>query len=453
MPRNVIKELQDRIPELRVDDDQPGPGKSRRDASDDNRFSLLDLPADADDDWPDPIDDAAFYGPAGDFVRETLPETEADAAALLLHFLVFASAMMGRARFYSVGGTSHHARLFAVAVGGTATGRKGTALDCVTHLFRAVEFGMETEFCTDNVVSGLTSGAGLVWNVRDAQAIGKETDPGIEDKRLLAIESELGGVLRVCSRKENDLSAVIRDAWDGKNLRTLAKTAPARATNPHICIIGHVTREELRATLNKTDVANGFANRILWYCSRRSKLLPDGGRLYRKDFSGLAEQIRSVVEFAHVGGRMDRSDAARELWHDVYGRLTSPRPGVFGQVTTRAEAQTLRLSMLYALLDESDVIDVPHLHAALAVWNYCQASARWAFGGSLGNQLADDLLAALREVAPAGLSSTDINGLFSRNRNASDIRQALGILSRHELIRDEKQSSGRGRPKVTWYAT
>ena len=80
-------------------------------------LSLLDLPPDAEDDWPEPIASEAFHGVAGEFVDATLPETEADEAALLFHFLTFAAAMMGRERYFPIGGTSHHARLFSVAVG------------------------------------------------------------------------------------------------------------------------------------------------------------------------------------------------------------------------------------------------------------------------------------------------------------------------------------------------
>ena len=238
-------------------------------------LNLLDLPPDTDDGWPAPLEAPAFHGVAGDFVSEVLPETEADAAALLFHFLTFAGAMFGRERYYPVGGTSHHARLFSVVVGGTSSGRKGTALDCVSHIFRMVDASLNTDavdvgnlasisisdgFCENNVVNGLVSGSGLIWQVRDPQERGAKLDGGVDDKRLLVVESEFGGVLKVCQRRENDLSAVIRDAWDGKTLRRLAKQEPAKATAPHVGIAGHITCEELRGTLAKLDIANGLAN-------------------------------------------------------------------------------------------------------------------------------------------------------------------------------------------------
>jgi hypothetical protein len=44
----------------------------------------------------------------------------------------------------------------------------------------------------------------------------------------------------------------------------------------------------------------------------------------------------------------------------------------------------MRLSALYALLDKSAVVKADHLKAALALWEYCEASARFIFGEALG---------------------------------------------------------------------
>ena len=62
----------------------------------------------------------------------------------------------------------------------------------------------------------------------------------------------------------------------------------------------------------------------------------------------------------------------------------------------RAEAQVIRLSLVYALLDGKDVIDTAHLKAAMAVWAYCDELATQIFGDSIGDPVADDILVALR---------------------------------------------------------
>ena len=81
-----------------------------------------------------------------------------------------------------------------------------------------------------------------------------------------------------------------------------------------------------------------------------------------------------LQDVARAGERRVRfTREARELWSAEYQGLTADRPGIYGAVTARAEAQMLRLSLIYALLDEAvlpaaEIIDIPHLRAALAVW-------------------------------------------------------------------------------------
>ena len=93
------------------------------------------------------------------------------------------------------------------------------------------------------------------------------------------MESEFASVLRVAGRDGNTLSAILRDAWDRGRLQTMTKNNAAKATGAHVSLIGHVTADELRRELSSTEAGNGFANRFLWVCARRSKELPEGGDL------------------------------------------------------------------------------------------------------------------------------------------------------------------------------
>ena len=104
------------------------------------------------------------------------------------------------------------------------------------------------------------------------------TDPGVEDKRLLLDEREFYSALEVMKREGNILSRIVRDAWDCRPvLRTLTKNTHTRVTNGFISIVGHITIEELRQKLDHTSMANGYANRFLFACVHRSKMLPFGG--------------------------------------------------------------------------------------------------------------------------------------------------------------------------------
>ena len=122
---------------------------------------------------------------------------------------------------------------------------------------------------------------------------------------------------------------------------------------------------------------------------------------------------------------------------------------MFGGATSRAEAQVLRLSVLYAILDCSAWIRAEHLLAALAIWRYCEQSARWVFGDAIGDPTADTILGALRRVGE--LDREDIVNLFGRHANRARIDRALALLLAAGLARPERQATG-GRPREVWRA-
>ena len=183
-----------------------------------------------------------------------------------------------------------------------------------------------------------------------------------------------------------------------------SKNSSARATDAHISIIGPITNCELRRLLTETESANGFGNRFLWLAVRRSKCLPEGGNIQSENLNNLVMRLHAAIEFARNAGEVTRGDAARELWRIVYPELSEGKPGLLGAITARAEAQVLRLSCIYALLDCSTTIRPEHHRAALAVWNYCDRSARWIFGTATGDSNADRILIALRAAGSSGMT-------------------------------------------------
>ena len=141
----------------------------------------------------------------------------------MIHF----GNIIGRAAYFTVEADRHHGNEFAVLVGRTSKARKGTSWGRVHRVF--VE--AEKEWAAERVQSGLSSGEGLIWAVRDPikkrQAIKEkgrvvdyeevEEDPGIADKRLLVFEAEYAVVLKQTERQGNTLSTILRQSWDGSN--------------------------------------------------------------------------------------------------------------------------------------------------------------------------------------------------------------------------------------------
>jgi hypothetical protein len=181
----------------------------------------------------------------------------------------------------------------------------------------------------------------LIHAVRDevrGERKGEEVvlDAGEPDKRLLAVEGELAGLLKVMAREGNTLSSTIRQAWDGDRLRTMTKNSPTRATGAHVSIIGHVTKTELLRHLSGTEAANGFANRFLWLMVRRSKVLPFGGEVPREALKVLSRRLDAAVRFGRKPRPVRWGESAREPWAEVYGPLSEGKPGLFGAVVGRA---------------------------------------------------------------------------------------------------------------------
>jgi hypothetical protein len=343
-------------------------------------------------------------------------------------------------------------------VGDSAKARKGTGEDRVLSLFRNVD----EQWATRRLHTGLSSGEGVIWEVRDpiirmvkdgkgatAPLVEETVDAGIEDKRLLVIEPEFAGALRVMQREGNILSRVLRDAWDRGDLATMTKNSPARASGACISIIGHITAAELRECLDRTDMANGFANRFLFSCVRRSKFLPFGGSLPQEEIFAMASRIRRAVAAARQIRQVGMSPAAAEGWVAIYRDVSADRPGLLGSLTARAEAQVVRLAMIYALWAGTDHIELEHLTAAVAVQEFCGKSVEYIFGDSLGDQAADAILTALK-AGQSGITRTEINNLFSRNVPASQIARALGELSRRGLAVQSKGEASNGRPPEIW---
>jgi hypothetical protein len=230
------------------------------------------------------------------------------------------------------------------------------------------------------------------------------------------------------------------------------KNFPARATDPHISVNGHITAAELKRHLAETECANGFANRVMFFLVRRSKMLPEGGR---PDTNALAELVRRTahaLESARRRSELRRDEQTRQAWAAVYPALSAERLGLLGAVTARAEAHVTRLSLLYALLDGAADIRLEHLKAALALWQYAEASAEWIFGDSLGDAVADQVLQLIRAAGPSGVNRTDMHNALGRHVPAHRLTLALESIQATGRAVVKTVETG-GRPAQVWMAS
>lgn len=110
--------------------------------------------------------------------------------------VIFFGNVIGRTAYIQIEATRHYLNEFAVTVGQSAIGRKGTATDWAKRAF----FAVDGPWMSDRIQAGLSSGEGVISAVRDPvetrspiRQKGKiidwqmvVTDPGIADRRRRA---------------------------------------------------------------------------------------------------------------------------------------------------------------------------------------------------------------------------------------------------------------------------
>lgn len=407
--------------------------------------------------WP-VLSPRALHGVAGELVNDVAPHTEADPAALLVQFLAVFGAIVGRATHIRVGNEEHPAIIHPLIVGRTSSGAKGTSTGVVKAIVRIVA----PEFLTTNTVSGLSSDAGLIECVSDPVSdLGKDgneivVNPGVLDKRLLVIESEYGSVLARGRRENNPLPQVIRQAWDGDDLRTLNRKSNAlKATRPHVVIVGHITPGEFKSALRATDFSGGSVNRLLICMSRRSRLHTRFGNVPDAVLQAAAAKFTNALSDAEGRDVLTLTNRFWERWDQVYAELVRDRPdSAAAAASSRAVPTVLRLAMIYALMDGDDQIDTEHLDAALALWEYCEHSIRWLFSThELEEKRAagDDLANFILGGGSNGRTRTEISAdLYQRHKPSAEISAELAPLI-HDGIVLEKQVRVDGNRPTTRY--
>jgi Protein of unknown function (DUF3987) len=392
---------------------------------------------------------AAFLGLAGDWAEAVADFTEAAPVGILVSSLIAFGSAIGHGPHVRVGATVHRVNENAVLVGRTASGRKGEAMNAGLLPLRAADPRWSERVCR-----GFGSGEAVI-----AAVAPRPEDDSLEepvDPRLLVHEDELSGPLAIASRQGSTLSNILRTAWDGGRLESRTRAFGALvAPDPHVSVLAAITPEELVHRVSATDIANGFLNRFLMVKVERNQLLPEGRAIPGKLTKRYAAWFASSIEVGGQQREMRRDSDAADVWRHAYEHeLSVDRFGLAGAACSRAEAHTLRLSMLYALLDRRRsngfVIRADHVEAALALWRYCEQSAHLLFGDRTGTPYVEAILTALR-ASPKGLTRTEIRDQFGRH-NTAEVERALRDLERSGSVASRKEATG-GRSATRYMAS
>jgi hypothetical protein len=187
---------------------------------------------------------------------------------------------------------------------------------------------------------------------------------------------------------------------------------------------------------------------VAWVHVDRRQIIPDLEPMPDATRNGLVAALRAALGDARHAGIVRRSPKATELWRDLYARMAADNPDspIVGALTARAEAQVLRFSLLYALIDGARTIEREHLESAWELWRYCRWSAQHIWVGTgTGDPDVDRVAAVLQ--AGEELTSTALDRMFYGHRDVAEIRRkavALGIAT--EVTRPREKRRKRRKP-------
>ncbi|MFI9651123.1 DUF3987 domain-containing protein [Guyparkeria halopsychrophila] len=428
---------------------------------------------------PPKADPAMFHGLVGEVAEAATTGREPNRVSVALTFLTWLSAAAGRHHFISVGDQTHPLLINGLHVGRSMVAAKGESWALVKRIRRAVGEMMDSdhvpsaddegavvtpELFAGRVHSGgLSTGEGLAAQVHDGFTTGKTEHAPIDDKRLLIIEAEFAKLLAQGKREGNTLSPIIRDLFDGGSIQPATKSASIWATEPHVCVHGAITPFELRARMDATAAHNGLMNRFLIIFAERTRLVAFPEPTPDEVVQRLAVRTRDVIKFARgdyprtkYAAPITLSDEAREMYREAYPDLRR-RDGstpIITSVLERRAPITMRLAGLFAMTDQTAVIGVDHMRAALAWSRFHRESVGFIFGSDMTQRIQSEKRREHKQKILDGIAverwitRTEIQRrLFANRIKASDLTAAL-----EDLLADG-QIEQRERPKDNGIST
>jgi hypothetical protein len=402
------------------------------------------------------FDESILYGPIGEVTKRISEYNESHIAAIYLNLLVSIGNLFGRGPHFHINKSTHYLNESLACVGDSSVARKGQGADEVNSFLS----NFAGEWLTRCNSSGFGSGQGIIYQIRDdvtfqtpikekgvVMGYKEVTKKGIADKRLCIREDELSGLFKLAARSEDKTDELIRNGWDGKKLSNLVagKTEVGESNSlvcrePMLSIVGYTTPSLAKTTLVTGADTSGFGNRFLWCHIRRLKLVPLGGPDIEWGYEKITfkSQEMSVPEYFFqmlAQAKKDRliplAKNARKFWENLYYKLEKNKRGFVARMTSRGAGHIRRLATILCLIDCEDAVQIKHLEAAKAIWDYCVESARYIFVGVTPEQMQIMRLAKNKQ----DITRTDVHNLFSRKKTGDWINaQLAGLVAGGYLV-------------------
>lgn len=396
----------------------------------------------------------AYIGPLGEFILKLAPDIEPCKESVLIQSLIMLGNLCDKKFYKDISGSKLYTNQFALILGQTSKARKGTSKRIVEHLFK-------TAWADDlevRIKRGLSSGEGLIFSLRDPVYGIREDkkgeqktillDQGVENKNAIFYEEEFTRVLKNSKRDTNNITEVIREAYDSGNLSVLTKNDPVTASNTNVSIIAQSTIEEFRNVLKGVDCDNGFYNRFLFCKASRANVIPHPLKLSEIDgYRNFVVQLSKIKTFIKHSNETEMSYSleAMKLWERLYLE-TAYSNDINGNLKGRSEDQLQKIAMIYAISECNETIDHRHLLAAKAIVDYGHQTIDQVFNDHIKKKSPEfKIIKRLEQNSPMPRSLI-MKEVFRNNISANELD-----LIREKLIEDNLVLVKKENNLENWY--
>ncbi len=330
-----------------------------------------------------PLPNAVWRGAFDSYRQALVKTTEATDA---LHFGVLwtvVGLVVGR-KSYIPHGRFMFPNIFGILIGPTGRGRKTTA---ITHGRQLLQ-----ELAPEVSRLSTASWEGLV----DALA---DTD----DCKLLMLPGEFRSLAAKAKQENSGLIPGLTDLYDcPPDLRHKTRGSDAVVNRPFLSILSTSTREWFQGSFDSDAVAGGFLNRWTFFDGEPKPPNAHPSDPESEPWDRTVNTIRQMQERLHAAGAkglpMALSSEAEDMWTDFYNEaVTWDYEGdeILEQMAQRLQDVCLKLTLTYALLEDTPSITSEQLSAAIAFTRWerqCHERVFAGFGASKQKRVEDRIV-------------------------------------------------------------
>ena len=397
-------------------------------------MSILRHPGVPLDEWRrDPVSSLTgncYRGGFESYRKALLNSTEACDQYHLACFAVVAGLVVGRRAYLPHGGWLFP-NLYVVLVGPTGISRKSTAIRFARQMLE----GFEVEPITT------ASWEGLIDHLD-------------ENRIALMLPGEFKSlILKARQKSTANLIPGLTELYDcPPTLRHRTRGSNAEVERPFLSILTASTRAWLQESSDESDAAGGFLNRWIYVDGVPKPPMPlpvePEETHWNEARQALEEMDRWLKGFPlEAGLRLELTTEAQDRWVEFYTELRDdqPRSELLAQLGQRLQESALKMAMLYALLEQSEVIKRDHLDAGIsfARWQRkAQARAFEGFGNSKQKKLEDRIVQHLERFHENSRKPKrwELQQAIGGKTSAGEFDYALQALQRNDQLSIDQES-------------